>query len=295
MHRLDEGQRGDIAPRKGPGRGVASVARRRPRHAVRHLAWLPVAGAGCKDRPTGRELRQGRQGRSEARDRARRWIRTLHPSAPVRRPSWSTAWSSSARPFRSRCSAAAQGNAHRPCDGLRRAHRQAAVDLPHHCTARRSRRRHLDRRGAQLHRQHRRVGAHQRGPRTRPGVSAGGSAHQRFLWRPPAGQQSLFQQPGVHRCAHGQRRWHFQLVHHDIWDYDTPAARCCSTSRCAARRFRPWRRCPSRASPMCSIASPACRCGPSSNDRCRRATCRAKQLPPRSPSRPCPNRSSGRA
>jgi quinoprotein glucose dehydrogenase len=22
----------------------------------------------------------------------------------------------------------------------------------------------------------------------------------------------------------GQRRWHFQLVHHDIWDYDTPAA-----------------------------------------------------------------------
>lgn len=22
----------------------------------------------------------------------------------------------------------------------------------------------------------------------------------------------------------GQRRWHFQLVHHDVWDYDTPAA-----------------------------------------------------------------------
>ena len=22
----------------------------------------------------------------------------------------------------------------------------------------------------------------------------------------------------------GERRWHFQLVHHDIWDYDTPAA-----------------------------------------------------------------------
>src|SRR5687768_15129032 len=20
----------------------------------------------------------------------------------------------------------------------------------------------------------------------------------------------------------GQRRWHFQMVHHDIWDYDTP-------------------------------------------------------------------------
>ena len=22
----------------------------------------------------------------------------------------------------------------------------------------------------------------------------------------------------------GQKRWHFQMVHHDIWDYDTPMA-----------------------------------------------------------------------
>ena len=22
----------------------------------------------------------------------------------------------------------------------------------------------------------------------------------------------------------GQRKWHFQMVHHDIWDYDTPMA-----------------------------------------------------------------------
>ena len=25
-------------------------------------------------------------------------------------------------------------------------------------------------------------------------------------------------------CASGQRQWHFQTVHHDIWDYDLPAA-----------------------------------------------------------------------
>ena len=25
-------------------------------------------------------------------------------------------------------------------------------------------------------------------------------------------------------CATGKRRWHFQTVHHDIWDYDLPAA-----------------------------------------------------------------------
>src|SRR6185295_20088205 len=24
-------------------------------------------------------------------------------------------------------------------------------------------------------------------------------------------------------AATGQRRWHFQMVHHDLWDYDVPA------------------------------------------------------------------------
>ena len=27
----------------------------------------------------------------------------------------------------------------------------------------------------------------------------------------------------------GERRWHFQLVHHGIWDHDIPARRSCST------------------------------------------------------------------
>ena len=34
----------------------------------------------------------------------------------------------------------------------------------------------------------------------------------------------------------GERRWHFQTVHHDIWDYDLPAPPGCSTSRSTARR-----------------------------------------------------------
>ncbi|MBK9252032.1 MAG: PQQ-binding-like beta-propeller repeat protein [Proteobacteria bacterium] len=34
MYRLDEGARGEIAPRKGPGRGLGAVAPRWPRHAV---------------------------------------------------------------------------------------------------------------------------------------------------------------------------------------------------------------------------------------------------------------------
>ncbi|GIS18997.1 MAG: hypothetical protein CM15mP120_09130 [Pseudomonadota bacterium] len=31
-------------------------------------------------------------------------------------------------------------------------------------------------------------------------------------------------------CQTGQRRWHFQTVHHDIWDYDLPAALISSIS-----------------------------------------------------------------
>jgi quinoprotein glucose dehydrogenase len=26
------------------------------------------------------------------------------------------------------------------------------------------------------------------------------------------------------KCATGERVWHFQTVHHDLWDYDNPAA-----------------------------------------------------------------------
>ena len=26
------------------------------------------------------------------------------------------------------------------------------------------------------------------------------------------------------RCATGERVWHYQIVHHDLWDYDLPAA-----------------------------------------------------------------------
>jgi quinoprotein glucose dehydrogenase len=42
------------------------------------------------------------------------------------------------------------------------------------------------------------------GATTWPGVLARGGAHQRLLWRAPSRQQSVFQQPGLHRCAHGR-------------------------------------------------------------------------------------------
>ena len=45
----------------------------------------------------------------------------------------------------------------------------------------------------------------------------------------------------------GKRKWHFQMVHHDIWDYDTPMAPNLLDIRSTARCARPLRRRRSRA------------------------------------------------
>ena len=52
----------------------------------------------------------------------------------------------------------------------------------------------------------------------------------------------------------GRRVWHFQLVHHGVWDWDPPTAPRCSTSPSTDDALRPSRRSPSRPSPMCSTA-----------------------------------------
>jgi quinoprotein glucose dehydrogenase len=40
-------------------------------------------------------------------------------------------------------------------------------------------------------------------------------------------------------AATGQRRWHAQLVHHDLWDFDPPAQPILAASSARAARFRP--------------------------------------------------------
>ena len=85
----------------------------------------------------------------------------------------------------------------------------------------------------------------------------------------------------------GQRKWHFQVVHHPIWDFDLPGC-------AAARRHRRRRQADQggRAgdqagrSSTCSIASPVSRCGRSKSGRCRRPTCPARRPRRRSRSRP---------
>ena len=75
----------------------------------------------------------------------------------------------------------------------------------------------------------------------------------------------------------GEVVWHFQIVHHDLWDYDVPAqptlvsvTRAGHDGRCGGRRAPRW-----GISSSC-IARPASRCFPSMNDRCRGARARRR-------------------
>ena len=55
--------------------------------------------------------------------------------------------------------------------------------------------------------------------------------------------------------ATGKRKWHQQLVHHDIWDYDLGAApTLIDVGRKTAKRFPPSRRSPRWACSSSSIA-----------------------------------------
>jgi quinoprotein glucose dehydrogenase len=65
----------------------------------------------------------------------------------------------------------------------------------------------------------------------------------------------------------GKRKWHYQLVHHGIWDNDIPCAPILIDVTVDGRR--------SRRSCTCSIARRASRSGRSSKSRCRKVTCRA--------------------
>ena len=78
--------------------------------------------------------------------------------------------------------------------------------------------------GHRRRRQERRVGAVLRRSGSRPRLHPGRHAAQRRIRRPSPRRQPLRQQPRRARREDRQRKWHFQMVHHDIWDYDTPMA-----------------------------------------------------------------------
>ena len=84
---------------------------------------------------------------------------------------------------------------------LRRAHRQAPVDLPHHPGAGRVRPRHVAEGLGPLHRQHRRVGADQRRRAARARLPAGRIADGRLLRRRSPRQRALRRKPRRGRSA----------------------------------------------------------------------------------------------
>ena len=87
---------------------------------------------------------------------------------------------------------------------LRRAHRQAAVDLPHHSDPGRVRQRYVARKVVGVHRQHRRVDADDGGRAARHRLPAGRDSHRRLLRRPSSRQQPVRGEPGRGRSADRQ-------------------------------------------------------------------------------------------
>jgi quinoprotein glucose dehydrogenase len=84
----------------------------------------------------------------------------------------------------------------------------------------------------------------------------------------------------------GLRKWHYQLVHHGIWDYDPPSPPNLVTITVDGTRIDAVVQLTSRASRSSSIASPDGRSGRSRSGRSRPATCPVRCRGRRSPSRP---------
>ena len=107
---------------------------------------------------------------------------------------------------------------------VRRSDRRAQVDLPQRPGERRIRRRHVarkcprvGRRRPQLERADNRRAARHRVYPVRNGPI-------RFLRRQSPRRKPVRQQSGCARCADGQKTLALSGVHHDLWDYDLPAA-----------------------------------------------------------------------
>ena len=85
-------------------------------------------------------------------------------------------------------------------------------------------------------RPHERLGADVARRRARAALSAGQHAEQRLLRRRPSRRESLRRITRLSGRGDGRPRWHFQIVHHGLWDYDLASAPNLVTIPVAARR-----------------------------------------------------------
>ena len=247
----------------------------------------------CEDRRARHVIRRGRPRRPDGRRSRTRCARTNYSvtAAPVDLPRRRRRRRQhSRRPD-------AQGMAARRRQRLRRAHRQEAVDAAFDSAEGRVRQRDVGRRFVRPT-----PAAPTCGPTCRPTRSSATSTCRSA--RPPTTSTAAIVR--ARTClpkawSRSTRRpasasWHFQAVHHGVWDYDFPGGADPGRHHAStASRSRPSRRSASRASPTCSIAGPARRCGRSKSGRCRSRRCPASARRRRSRSRPSRRRSSGRA
>ena len=94
----------------------------------------------------------------------------------------------------------------------------------------------------------------------------------------------------------GKYRWHFQQVHHDIWDYDAPNPVVLFDATHRRRVRKGSRRSARRAGSTSSIARPASRSSASRSGPCRRSRARRRRRRSRSraATRSCRSRSTSR-
>ena len=98
---------------------------------------------------------------------------------------------------------------------------------------------------------------------------------------------NLFSQSVVAvEAATGKRVWHFQIVHHDLWDYDPPAAPILMDITVNGRPIKASCSSRSRRMRTCSIAPRVSPCGRSSSAPCRQSNVPGERTAPRSRSRP---------
>jgi quinoprotein glucose dehydrogenase len=90
--------------------------------------------------------------------------------------------------------------------------------------ARAIRQRHVGKGIVGRQRQHRRVDADHRRRGARARLPAGRNALVRILRRTPARQQPVRREPRLRRSETGVRKWHYQFVHHPIWNFDNSSA-----------------------------------------------------------------------
>ena len=96
-------------------------------------------------------------------------------------------------------------------------------------------------------------------------------------------------------CETGRRRWHFQMVHHGLWDYDLPTSAILGDIEVEGRRIRAAMQLSKQGSSTSSTPKPASRSGRSRNGRFRRPASPANGRRRLSPSPRSRRRSNDRA